>query len=95
MKKYDWSDRKLKIAVLLAIAIIGWFCLKGASAAHGQTTPAHLSPAAHFATRLPACDLDCRFLQAVGFRGEPEIAGLAGFGAYDDHGQTVKRIPFM
>jgi hypothetical protein len=43
MKKYDWSDRKLKIAVLLAIAIIGWLCLKGASAAHGQTRPANLS----------------------------------------------------
>jgi hypothetical protein len=44
MKKYEWSDRKLKIAVLLAIAMIGWLCLKGASAAHGQTTPATLSP---------------------------------------------------
>jgi hypothetical protein len=44
MKKYDLSDRKLKIAVILAIAMIGWLCLKGASAAHGQTTPANFSP---------------------------------------------------
>ncbi len=44
MNKYEWSDRKLKIAVLLAIVLIGWLCLKGASAAHGQTNPATLSP---------------------------------------------------
>ena len=44
MKKYDLSDRKLKIALILAIVMIGWLCLKGASAAHGQTTSPNLSP---------------------------------------------------
>jgi hypothetical protein len=44
MKKYEFSDRKLKIAVLMAITMIGWLCLKGASAAHGQIAPANLSP---------------------------------------------------
>ena len=43
MKEYDLSDRKLKIAVVLAIAIIGWLCL-GAPSAHAQTTPANFSP---------------------------------------------------
>ena len=32
MKKYDLSDRKLKIAIILAMAMIAWLCLKGASA---------------------------------------------------------------
>jgi hypothetical protein len=43
MKKYELSDRKLKIAVILATAMIGWLCLRGGSAAHGQTTPGNLS----------------------------------------------------
>ena len=45
MKEYDLSDRKLKIGVVLAMVIIGWMCLKGASASRAQTTPANLSPA--------------------------------------------------
>jgi hypothetical protein len=52
MKKYELSDRQLKIAVVLAMAIIGWLCLKGAGAAHGQTTPANLSPGAQEAVKF-------------------------------------------
>ena len=44
MKKYDLSDRKLKIALVLIMAIIGWLCFKGAGSVHAQTTPANLSP---------------------------------------------------
>jgi hypothetical protein len=40
MKQYDLSDRKLKIGVVLAMLIIGWMCLKGASTSHAQTTNA-------------------------------------------------------
>ena len=29
MNDYDLTDRKLKIGVARAIAIIGWLCLKG------------------------------------------------------------------
>jgi hypothetical protein len=43
MKKYELSDRKLKIAVILAIAMIGWLWFRGTSAAHGQPAPANLS----------------------------------------------------
>jgi hypothetical protein len=43
MKKYDLSDRKLKIAIILAMAMIAWLCLKGASASDGQSTPANFS----------------------------------------------------
>jgi hypothetical protein len=46
MKDCDLSDRKLKLGVALAMAIIAWLCLKGASASHTQTTPANLSPGA-------------------------------------------------
>jgi hypothetical protein len=44
MDEHDLSDRKLKIGVVLAVAIIGWLCLTGASASHAQTIPANLSP---------------------------------------------------
>jgi len=44
MNEHDLSDRKWKIAVLLAVAIIGWLCLNGSSSAHAQVTPANLSP---------------------------------------------------
>jgi hypothetical protein len=39
MKEYDLSDRKLKIAVVLAIAIIAWLCLKGGGNSHARMTP--------------------------------------------------------
>jgi len=54
MNKYDLSDRKLKIAVILALATICWLCLKGASAAHRQTTPANLSPGVQEVVKLSA-----------------------------------------
>jgi hypothetical protein len=44
MKEHDLSDRKLKIAFVLALVIIGWLCLKGAGSVHAQTNPANLSP---------------------------------------------------
>lgn len=44
MKEYDWSDRKLKIGVVLALVIIGWLCHRGAGASQPQTTLAHESP---------------------------------------------------
>src|SRR5580658_8982146 len=44
MKEHALSDRKLKIAIVLAVAIIGWLCLKGSSSANAQTAPANLSP---------------------------------------------------
>jgi hypothetical protein len=28
MKEYDWSERKLKIGIVLAVVIIGLLCLK-------------------------------------------------------------------
>jgi hypothetical protein len=37
MKEYDLSDRKLKIVVVMAMVIIGWFCAKRAMASHPQT----------------------------------------------------------
>jgi hypothetical protein len=54
MKKYELSDRKLKIGVLLAVALIGWLCFKGASAARSQTTPANLSPDLQEVVKLSA-----------------------------------------
>jgi len=52
MKEYDLSDRKLKIALVLIMAIIGWLCLKGADSAHAQTTPANLSPGVQEVVKL-------------------------------------------
>ena len=52
MKKYDLSDRKLKLAIVLAVAIIGWLCLKGANSAHAQATPANLSPGVQEVVKL-------------------------------------------
>jgi hypothetical protein len=57
MKEYDLSDRKLKIGVVLAVAIIGWFCLHGASSVHAQTTPANLSPGAQEVVKLSQAHL--------------------------------------
>src|SRR5579862_3973022 len=44
MKTYDFSDRKLKLLIVLAIVIIGWLCFRGATAAHAQSAPATTSP---------------------------------------------------
>jgi hypothetical protein len=52
MKEYDLTDRKLKIAFVLAMMIIGWFCLRGAGSAHGQTTAANFSPGVQEVVRL-------------------------------------------
>jgi hypothetical protein len=54
MDEYDFSDRKLKIGVVLAIVIIGWMCLTGASASHAQTIPANLSPGVQEVLKLSA-----------------------------------------
>jgi hypothetical protein len=42
-EKNDWSDRKLKLAILLAIAVIGWLYWKGAGANRDQAAPANLT----------------------------------------------------
>src|SRR5580658_9435919 len=52
MKEHDLSDRKLKIAIVLAVAIIGWLCFQGASSVHAQTAPANLSPGLQEVLRL-------------------------------------------
>jgi hypothetical protein len=52
MKENDLSDRKLKIAIALAVALIGWLCLKGASSVQAQATPANLSPGVQEVVRL-------------------------------------------
>jgi hypothetical protein len=44
MKDYELTDRKLKLAVVLAVAIIAWLCHRGPVSSHAQTTPAHSSP---------------------------------------------------
>ncbi len=44
MSKYDFSDRRLKILIALAILLIGWLCFRGASSSHAQTAPAAVSP---------------------------------------------------
>jgi len=48
MKKYHLSDRQLKIAILLAVAIIGWLCLNGAGIADAQNRVANFGPGDHF-----------------------------------------------
>ena len=71
MNEYDLSDRKLKIVIVLALALIGWFCLKGASSAHAQTTPANLSPGVQEVVRLSQAHLSddgvgrCSFASAL------------------------------
>jgi hypothetical protein len=47
MKEYDLSDRKLKIAFVLAVVLIGWLCFKGAGSTDAQTAPANLTPGMH------------------------------------------------
>jgi hypothetical protein len=54
MNKYELSDRKLKIGVLLAVALIGWFCFKGVNTAQSQTNPANLSPELQEVVKLSA-----------------------------------------
>jgi hypothetical protein len=39
MKEYDLSDRKLKILVVMAMVIIGWFCSKRAIASRADSAP--------------------------------------------------------
>jgi hypothetical protein len=44
MNNYDLSDRKLKIGLALAIALIGWLCLKSDPAGGGQLASVNSSP---------------------------------------------------
>jgi hypothetical protein len=57
MKNDDLSDRNLKFGVALAIAIIAWLCLKGASSSHAQATPANLSPGVQEVVKLTAAHM--------------------------------------
>ena len=43
MKKYELTDRQLKIAFFLAVAIIGWLCLKDSGAIGDQNMTARVS----------------------------------------------------
>jgi hypothetical protein len=54
MKNDGLSDDKLKIGLVLAMAIIAWWCLKGAVSIHAQTTPGNLSPNAQKIVKLSA-----------------------------------------
>ncbi len=42
MKEYDLSDRKLKILVVMAMVVIGWFCANRSTAS--RTPPAPVAP---------------------------------------------------
>lgn len=44
MNEHQFSDRRLKILIVLAFLIIGWLCFRGSPSAHAQTPPANLSP---------------------------------------------------
>jgi hypothetical protein len=44
MNKNEFSDRRLKILIVLAVLLICWLCFEGASSGHAQTSPANLSP---------------------------------------------------
>jgi len=50
MKQYDWSERKLKLAIVLAIAIIAWLCFNASSQA--QPIPGNLSPGVQEVVKL-------------------------------------------
>ena len=39
MKTYDFSDRKVKVLLVLAILIMGWLCFQGALTGHAQAVP--------------------------------------------------------
>ncbi|HEY3863530.1 MAG TPA: DUF6600 domain-containing protein [Verrucomicrobiae bacterium] len=52
IKEFDLPDRKLKIAIVLAVAAIGWLCLRGAATANAQTNPANLSPGVQEVVKL-------------------------------------------
>jgi hypothetical protein len=57
MKNDDLSDRKLKIGVALATAIICWWCLRGGVISHAQTNPANLSPNLQEVVKLSAAHM--------------------------------------
>jgi hypothetical protein len=44
MNDNEFSDRRLKILIVLAVVLIGWLCFQGAPSAHAQTAPGDLSP---------------------------------------------------
>ncbi|HEY3913625.1 MAG TPA: DUF6600 domain-containing protein, partial [Verrucomicrobiae bacterium] len=44
MNEHEFSDRRLKVLIVLAFLIIGWLCFRGATAGHAQSAPADLSP---------------------------------------------------
>ncbi|HEX4120696.1 MAG TPA: DUF6600 domain-containing protein [Verrucomicrobiae bacterium] len=44
MNEHQFSDRRLKILIVLAFLIIGWLCFRGAASGHAQPAPADLSP---------------------------------------------------
>jgi hypothetical protein len=44
MNKNEFSDRRLKILIVLAVLLIGWLCFRGASSSHAQSAPADMSP---------------------------------------------------
>jgi len=64
MKEYEVSDRKLKIAIALAVALIGWLCLHGASSAHAQTAPSNLSPGVLEIVRLSQAHMSDDVIQS-------------------------------
>jgi hypothetical protein len=47
MKNYDLSERKLKIGVALAMAIICWWCLRSGASSHAQTNRGFVSHEFH------------------------------------------------
>jgi hypothetical protein len=44
MNENEFSDRRLKILIVLAVLLIGWLCFQGASSGHAQSAPADLTP---------------------------------------------------
>ena len=44
MNEHEFSDRRLKVLIVLAFLIIGWLCFRGASSGHAQSAPSDLSP---------------------------------------------------
>jgi hypothetical protein len=74
MKEYDLSDRKLKIGVVLAVVIIGWLCLRGASSAHAQAASANLSPGVQEVVKLSQARMTLSYT-SVWRRGSNESCG--------------------
>jgi len=78
MKEYDLSDRKLKIAFVLAVVLIGWLCFNRAVTAHAQTTPANLSPGVQEAVKLSQAHMgDIVILSYPGLRSWHDLAGAS------------------